>query len=56
MKAILLVKEIYLEGFRNIANFLIGSYLKVFTWFTLSLIAIIVYAFIYRLATGFAFS
>ncbi|MGB5666951.1 MAG: DUF6747 family protein [Maribacter sp.] len=30
-------------------------YLKAFTWFCFALLAIVIYAFIFRLSTGFAF-
>lgn len=55
MKALLLVKEIYHEGFRNLGSILVRNYLKVFTWFSLILFAVVLYAFIFRVITGFAF-
>jgi len=55
MKSLLLVKEIYYEGFKNLGNILVKSYLKVFCWFSLILFAIVLYAFIFRVSTGFAF-
>ena len=55
MKTILLIKEVYLEGFRNLGHRLVRNYFKVFTWFSIAMFAIVLYAFIYRLITGFAF-
>lgn len=56
MKTTLLIKEIYLEGFRNLGNLIIRNYFKAFAWFSFVLFFIVLYAFIYRVATGFAFA
>lgn len=53
MKTILLFKDIYLEGFRNLGSHLTRNYFKVFTWFTVALLAVVIYAFVFRLLTGF---
>ena len=55
MKTVLLVKEIYLDSFRNIGNYLLRNYLKAFAWFSFCMICVVVYAFVFRLLTGFAF-
>ncbi|MGB5553642.1 MAG: DUF6747 family protein [Flavobacteriaceae bacterium] len=55
MKTTLLIKEIYLEGFKNLGNFLLKNYLKIFSWFCFALILIGSYALLYRMYTGFAF-
>lgn len=55
MKTILLLKEIYAEGFRDIGNYLIRNYFKVFAWFSLAMLAVVIYAFFFRVFTGFAF-
>ena len=55
MKTILLFKEIYLEGFRNLGSLIIRNYFKFFTWFSFVLFVVVLYAFVYRLSTGFAF-
>lgn len=55
MRNILLVKEIYFEAFKNLGNFLLKNYLKVFAWFCFVLIAVSIFAFIFRVSTGFAF-
>lgn len=56
MKTILLVKEIYTEGFRNLGNFIAKRFLKFLAWFSFIMFAIVLYAFIYRISTGFAFN
>jgi hypothetical protein len=55
MKTILLIKELYREGFRNLGNIVIKKYFKAFAWFSFILILIVLYALIYRISTGFAF-
>ncbi|WP_313790099.1 DUF6747 family protein [Flagellimonas lutimaris] len=55
MKKLLLIKEIYLEGFRNLGNIILEKYFKIFAWFSFIMFFIVLYAFIYRIATGFPF-
>ncbi|MCX2718528.1 DUF6747 family protein [Lentiprolixibacter aurantiacus] len=55
MKHILLIKEIYLEAFRNLGPLVVKNFFKIFTWFCLISFIIVLYAFIFRVATGFAF-
>ncbi len=55
MKTVLLIKEIYLEGFRNLGNFIIQRYFKLFAWFSFIMFMVVLYAFIFRVSTGFAF-
>lgn len=55
MKTALLLKEIYLEGFRDLGNFLVKNYFKAFAWFSFILFGVVLYAFIFRVSTGFAF-
>jgi len=55
MKTISLLKEIYAEGFKNIGSLIVKRYFKFFTWFSFIMFVIMLYAFIYRLSTGFAF-
>lgn len=55
MKALLLVKEIYHDGFKNLGSILVKNYLKAFCWFSLILFVVVLYAFIFRISTGFAF-
>ncbi|EAR17109.1 DUF6747 family protein [Robiginitalea biformata] len=55
MKTILLLREIYFEGFKGIGHFLVRNYFKVFAWISFTLFFIVLYAFIYRIVTGFVF-
>jgi len=55
MKTTLLIKEIYLEGFRNLGHLLIKNYFKAFAWFSFILFFVALYALVYRVFTGFAF-
>ncbi len=55
MKTTLLIKEIYLEGFKNLGNFIVRNYFKAFAWFSFFLFFVALYAFLYRVFTGFAF-
>lgn len=55
MKTLLLVKEIYHDGFKNLGSILIKNYLKALYWFSLILFIVVLYAFIFRVSTGFAF-
>jgi len=55
MKTLLLVKNIYSEGFKNISNLIVKNYFKAFAWFSFIMFAMVLYAFVYRIATGFAF-
>lgn len=55
MKTTLLIKEIYLEGFRNLGHYMLKNYMKLFSWFCFTLIFVGLYAFLFRVFTGFAF-
>jgi hypothetical protein len=55
MKTIELLKEIYLEGFRNLGTLIVRSYFKLFSWFCFAMFLLALYAFIFRASTGFAF-
>ncbi|MEJ1223187.1 DUF6747 family protein [Sediminicola sp. 1XM1-17] len=54
MKTILLVRNIYLEGFKNIGNFVVRNYFKGFAIFSFIMFTVVIYAFVFRLMTGFA--
>ncbi|WP_169720725.1 DUF6747 family protein [Arenibacter certesii] len=56
MKTVLLIRKIYSDGFKNIGNLMVQQYLKAFAWFSFIMFTVVLYAFIYRLATGFAFN
>lgn len=55
MKTMVLIREIYLEGFRNLGHFLIKNYIKAFAWFSFAMFIVALYAFIFRVSTGYAF-
>ncbi|WP_192878059.1 MULTISPECIES: DUF6747 family protein [Arenibacter] len=55
MKTILLIKDVYLEGFQDLGRNIVKHYFKAFAWFTAAMFAIVLYAFIFRLISGFAF-
>ncbi len=55
MKKLLLIKEIYIEAFRNLGHWLLVKYFKAFAWFSFILLLIVLYAFFFRLSTGFPF-
>ncbi|MEP0214677.1 MAG: DUF6747 family protein [Cellulophaga sp.] len=55
MKGILLCKEIYVNGFKNLGHFILKNYFKMFSWFCFTLIVIAAYALMYRVLTGYAF-
>lgn len=56
MDRLLLVKEIYVEAFRNWRNLVLERYFKVFSWVCLFLWLVTVYAFVFRVSTGFSLS
>ncbi|MCJ7468476.1 MAG: hypothetical protein MUO53_17485 [Maribacter sp.] len=55
MRKLLLIKEIYVEAFKDWTYRLLNKYFKVFSWFCFFLLALAAYALIYRMSTGFAF-
>ena len=55
MKNVLLVREIYLEAFRNLGHAFVKSFFKVMSWFCFASFLIVLYAFVFRITTGFAF-
>ncbi|WP_367180450.1 DUF6747 family protein [uncultured Muriicola sp.] len=55
MKTLLLFKEIYLEAFKQLENFVVRRFFRIFAWFSFILCGVVLYALIYRIITGFAF-
>jgi len=55
MKTVLLIREIYSEAFKNLGNFLVRNYFKAFAWFSFVMLVVVLYAFVFRVYTGFAF-
>lgn len=55
MKNVMLIREIYFEAFRKIGTKFVKNYFKVFSWFCIASYIIVLYAFAFRVSTGFAF-
>lgn len=55
MKTLLLLKDIYREAFRNLGNYITRIFFKGFAWFNFALFIVVLYAFIFRVVTGFPF-
>ncbi len=55
MSTLILIKESYKEGFRNLSVYLVRRFLKSYTWLTIVLWTIAVYALVFRMASGYAF-
>ncbi len=55
MKTVLLLKNIYQEAFANLGHFITRNFFKAFAWFSFVLFVVVLYAFVFRLATGFPF-
>ena len=55
MNTLLLLKEIYLNAFRNLGNLLLKRYFEAFAWFCFIMFLVVLYAFIFRLSTGYPF-
>ena len=56
MDKLLLLKEIYFEAFKNWSSLFLKRYFKVFSWICFALLAVAIYAFVFRVTTGFNFS
>jgi len=55
MTTLYTIKDIYAEAFRNLESFVTRNYMRFFAWFSFGMFGVVVYAFIFRVATGFAF-
>ncbi|MEM9143103.1 MAG: DUF6747 family protein [Bacteroidota bacterium] len=55
MNKLLLIREIYLEAFKDLGHFLVKAYFRAFSWFCVAAFLVVLYAFIFRIATGFVF-
>ncbi len=53
MTTLLLIKDIYTDFFKGYKNKITVGLFKSMSWLCFALIAVILYAFIYRIATGF---
>ncbi|MUH35141.1 hypothetical protein D9O36_04750 [Zobellia amurskyensis] len=56
MRKLLLFKEIYAEAFRDWTFRMLTKYFKAYSWFCFALLILVIYAFIYRVSTGFVFA
>ncbi|MFZ9030657.1 MAG: DUF6747 family protein [Robiginitalea sp.] len=54
MGKLLHVKEIHLEALRNWTSLMLKRHFKVFSWFCFGLWLITMYAFVFRVSSGFA--
>ena len=55
MDTLQLIKEIYTEGFSNLGHRMVKNSLKAFAWFGFSMYGMVLFAFVFRVSTGFAF-
>ncbi len=55
MKSITLLWDLYHDAFKAIGNFVLRHVYKLLFWFCFGCYLIVLYAFVYRVATGFAF-
>ncbi|MBT8210249.1 MAG: hypothetical protein KJP14_06955 [Eudoraea sp.] len=55
MTTLLHLKEIYLNAFRQFSNYIVRNTLKVLAWFAFAMFLIVLYAFWYRIFSGFPF-
>ncbi|MEM7382599.1 MAG: DUF6747 family protein [Bacteroidota bacterium] len=53
MRQLLLFKEAYREAFKNLGHYIVRNSFKVYFWACAALFVIALYAFAYRLSTGF---
>jgi len=55
MRRFLLLQEIYVEAFKDWTYKILKRYFKAFSVFCLIMLMVVIYAFIYRVSTGFYF-
>ncbi|WP_370588472.1 DUF6747 family protein [Robiginitalea sp. SC105] len=55
MNIILLIKNIYHEAFVNLGHFITKNFFKAFAWFSFMMFFVVLYAFVFRVYTGFPF-
>jgi hypothetical protein len=49
----LLLKKVYFEAFKNLGHRIVKNGFKIYFWVCASLFVMVLYAFIFRLTTGF---
>ena len=55
MRTVLLIKNIYREAFESLGHFITKNFFKAFAWFSFVMFAVVLYAFVFRIVTGFPF-
>jgi hypothetical protein len=55
MKTVLLIKDIYMDAFESLGHFITKNFFKAFAWFSFGMFAVVLYAFVFRVITGFPF-
>ncbi|WP_354667780.1 DUF6747 family protein [Arenibacter algicola] len=49
----IILKKVYLEAFKNLGNQLVKNGFKIYFWACAVLFILVLYAFVFRLTTGF---
>ncbi len=55
MKTVLLLKDIYRDAFESLGHYITKNFFKGFAWFSFGMFSVVLYAFIFRVITGFPF-
>lgn len=55
MKKVQLRVKVYVDAFKNIGTVIVRNYFKSFTWSSFIMFAMILYAYVFGVGTGFAF-
>ncbi|MGB5404059.1 DUF6747 family protein [Robiginitalea sp.] len=55
MNTVLLIKKIYQDAFESLGHFITKNFFKGFAWFSFGMFSVVLYAFIFRVMTGFPF-
>jgi len=55
MKNLLLVQKLYSDGFKDIKNPFISLFMKIYAWFSFSMIALAIYVYTTTIVNGFVF-
>lgn len=55
MNTLVLLKDIYMEAFRNLGHYLTRNFFRAFAWFSFIMFLVVLYAFLFRVFTGFPF-
>lgn len=44
-----------MDAFRNLGSFIVRNYFRAFAWFSFAMFLVVLYAFLFRVYTGFPF-